>query len=266
MSESEVDGGAGCISEVTLAISKARNSNQTSSRRGLDSPDSDESGRSQSFTVQSYDYNETNTSTNNNINNSNLENNAVPDLFNCEQLRIPIVGYEVMEERARFTVYKLRVEIKTGECWFVFRRYTDFSRLLSQLKRQKLSISNLLLPRKKWIGDNFAPSFLEDRIRGLQKFVNDILSSPILISNTSVREFFCLNEPPALSDTAEEARAIFEALEDTIYHLRQQLREKDAELIAEKKITNELRIKVEQLLKEMQRCQTDEKENFSVKL
>lgn len=109
MSESEVDSGAGCISEVTLAISKARNSNQTSARRGLDSPDSDESGRSQSFTVQSYDYNETNTTNTSTNNNPNLEENAVPDLFNCEQLRIPIVGYEVMEERARFTVILLIV-------------------------------------------------------------------------------------------------------------------------------------------------------------
>lgn len=100
------------------------------------------------------------------------------------------------------------MELKNGDCWFVFRRYTDFVRLLTQLRRQKLVIAHLTLPRKKWIGDNFAPSFLEDRIRGLQAFVNGILSTSTLVENTSVREFFCLDEPPALSDTAEEARVI----------------------------------------------------------
>lgn len=59
---------------VTVAIGKAR-----SIRRDLDSPESTESGNSNGFTTDS----ETSSSI---------------------DLRIPIVGYEVMEERARFTV------------------------------------------------------------------------------------------------------------------------------------------------------------------
>ncbi|XP_071563954.1 sorting nexin-16 isoform X2 [Temnothorax nylanderi] len=198
MSNSEA--GVGCISEVTLAISKARSS-QAGTVRVLDSPDSNGSGHSNSFTV-----------------------------------------------------YKLRVELKNGDCWFVFRRYTDFVRLLAQLKRQKVPIAHLALPRKKWLGDNFAPSFLEERICGLQTFVNGILSSPLLIGVSCVREFFCLDEPPVLSDTAEESRAIFEALEDTIYNLRQQLRERDAALSSENTICNEFRKKLHQILSERQTC------------
>lgn len=91
----------------------------------------------------------------------------------------------------------------------MFRRYTDFVRLLAQLRRQKIPIVHLTLPRKKWLGDNFAPSFLEERIHGLQTFVNGILSSPVLIGVSCVREFFCLDEPPVLSDTAEESRVSF---------------------------------------------------------
>ncbi|KZC04943.1 PREDICTED: sorting nexin-16 [Dufourea novaeangliae] len=241
MSTSE--SGVGCISEVTLAISKARGS-QSGTVRVLDSPDSDGSGHSNSFIVQRFNYPD--------------DDNANSDILNppltTDDLRIPIVGYEVMEERARFTVYKLRVELKNGDCWFVFRRYTDFVRLLSQLRRQKVPVSYLILPRKKWLGDNFAPSFLEERIRGLQAFVNGILSSPLLIGTACVREFFCLDEPPALSDTAEESRAIFEALEDTIYHLRQQLRERDAALTAETAKCNELRKNLHQILSERQTC------------
>lgn len=221
MSTSE--SGVGDISDVTLAISKARGS-QSGAVRVLDSPDSDGSGHSNSFTVQRFNYN------GNDNANSDISH---PPLTN-DDLQIPIVGYEVMEERARFTVsrmtsslyttrvttlhyiapymrfllqvYKLKVELKNGDCWFVFRRYTDFVRLLSQLRRQKIPISHLTLPRKKWFGDNFAPSFLEERIRGLQAFVNGILSNPILIGTACVREFFCLDEPPAISDTVEESR------------------------------------------------------------
>lgn len=91
MSNSET--GVGCISEVTLAISKARSS-QAGTVRVLDSPDSDGSGHSNSFTVQRFNYPDDNNA------NSNI---LQPPLTN-EDLRIPIVGYEIMEERARFTV------------------------------------------------------------------------------------------------------------------------------------------------------------------
>ena len=106
----------------------------------------------------------------------------------------------------KLQVYKLKVEFKNGDCWFVFRRYTDFVRLLTQLRRQKAPISHLSLPRKKWLGDNFAPNFLEERIQGLQSFVNGLLNNSDLVTLTCVREFFCLDEPPALSDTVEESR------------------------------------------------------------
>lgn len=89
------DSGVGCVSEVTLAISKARGS-QAGALRALDSPDSDASGHSNSFTVQSFSYPD------NGSPNNNTEIHQTP--LSSEDLRIPIVGYEVMEERARFTV------------------------------------------------------------------------------------------------------------------------------------------------------------------
>lgn len=48
-----------------------------------------------------------------------------------------------------------------------------------------------------------------------------------LRQSQSVRDFFCLDEPPAYSDSVEECRAIFEAQEETIAHLKLQLRAKD---------------------------------------
>ncbi|XP_076272262.1 sorting nexin 16 [Rhynchophorus ferrugineus] len=145
-------------------------------------------------------------------------------------IQIPIVGYEIMEERARFTVYKLRIENKiTGDCWYVFRRYTDFVRLCNKLRNRYHDVVKYL-PRKRWLKNNFDPIFLEERISGLQTLVNAILRVPELVSSIEIQDFFCLNEPPTCSETNEESRAMFEALEDTISDLKLQLREKDAHI------------------------------------
>ncbi|XP_034941635.1 sorting nexin-16 [Chelonus insularis] len=224
--------------DTTIAASDDENRSQACIDESFHSSNSDLSGHSQLYNAQCFENNKQPYNT--------LDINSTIDKIG--DLRIPIVGYEVMEERARFTVYKLRIEHKDGGSWFIFRRYTDFVRLLTQLRRQKLPISHLSLPGKKWIGDNFAPSFLEDRIRRLQKFVDAILSTPTLIENTSVREFFCLDEPPALSDTADEARAIVESLEDNIYHLKQQLYDREIALAAANSVCNELRTKLHQII------------------
>lgn len=69
---------------------------------------------------------------------------------------------------------------------------------------------------------------MEERLIGLQNLVNAILNEPDLLSSQQIQDFFCLNEPPVYSETNEESRAIFEALEETIADLKQQLREKEA--------------------------------------
>lgn len=146
-------------------------------------------------------------------------------------VRIPIIGYEVMEERARFTIFKLRIENSISHtCWLVLRRYTDFVRLNNKL-RTHFPHCPLVLPRKKWFGDNFSSGFIDNRIQGLQTFINTILADEAMRTCPAVREFFCLDEPPAYSESMEESRIIFEAQEETIAHLKQQLQTKD-ELIS----------------------------------
>lgn len=144
-----------------------------------------------------------------------------------KKIRVPIVGYEVMEERARFTVYKLRVENpSTNDCWLVLRRYTDFQRLNSKLKTIFPHLA-FTLPRKKIFGDNFSAVFLSNRVQGLQAFINAIMGNEQLRKSQVVRDFFCLDEPPDYSESMEECRAIFEAQEETISHLKLKLRAKD---------------------------------------
>ncbi|XP_022227006.2 uncharacterized protein LOC111077155 [Drosophila obscura] len=156
-------------------------------------------------------------------------------------LRVPIIGYEVMEERARFTVYKLRVENpESNDCWLVMRRYTDFVRLNGKLKQAYPKVS-LMLPRKKLFGDNFNAVFLDNRVQGLQIFVNSVMAKEELRRCKLVREFFCLDEPPSYSESMEECRAIFEAQEETITHLKMQIQNKnDLILSLQQKLREEM--------------------------
>ncbi|XP_053622536.1 sorting nexin-16 [Plodia interpunctella] len=146
-----------------------------------------------------------------------------------ESLQIPIIGYEVMEERAKFTIYKLKVEDdKRDQSWLVFRRYTDFVRLYSRLKAE-LPTMMLPLPGKRWFRDNFEPAFLEERVRGLQIFVNALLSK--LPNHPVIREFFCLDEPPQVFTYQPEVQAVYGALEDSITTLKMKIKQKDVTIM-----------------------------------
>lgn len=158
-------------------------------------------------------------------NNQNVHTTPFISRNQNETFQIPIIGYEIMEERARFTIFKLRIDDpRTGLSWMVFRRYTDFVRLYSKLKANHPYL-NLPLPGKRWFKDNFDPVFLDDRVRGLQIFVNVVIRK--LYSDSTVRDFFCLDEPPPVCDAEPESLALFGALEDTVGALKNQIRQKE---------------------------------------
>lgn len=139
-------------------------------------------------------------------------------------------------------VYKLRVENPfTNDCWLVLRRYTDFQRLNNKLKSTFPQLPPLILPRKKLFGDNFSSLFLSNRVQGLQMFINTIMANEMLRNSQTVRDFFCLDEPPTYSESMEECRAIFEAQEETIAHLKMQLRAKDDVIMTlQQQLSNEM--------------------------
>lgn len=60
---------------------------------------------------------------------------------------------------------------------------------------------------------------------------------------STTREFFCLDDPPTYSESMEECKAIFEAQEETITHLKMQMKAKD-ELIGN--LSHELHIQKQQ--------------------
>lgn len=140
-----------------------------------------------------------------------------------------ILGYEVMEERAKFTVYKVLVKKNSDESWVIFRRYTDFSRLNDKLKEMFPGF-RLSLPPKRWFKDNYDCDFLEDRQLGLQAFLQNLVAHKDIANCTPVREFLCLDDPPGPFDSLEESRAFCETLEESNYRLQQELSEKQREI------------------------------------
>ncbi|KAM8731813.1 sorting nexin-16-like isoform 2-T4 [Acanthopagrus schlegelii] len=145
-----------------------------------------------------------------------------------------VLGYEVMEERAKFTVFKVLVRKTPDESWVVFRRYTDFSRLNDKLKEMFPGF-RLSLPPKRWFKDNYDSDFLEDRQLGLQAFMQNLVAHKDIANCLAVREFLCLDDPPGPFDSLEESRAFCETLEESNYRLQKELMEKQKEIASLKR-------------------------------
>ncbi|XP_012578538.1 PREDICTED: sorting nexin-16 isoform X2 [Condylura cristata] len=157
-----------------------------------------------------------------------------------------ILGYEVMEERAKFTVYKILVRKTPEESWVVFRRYTDFSRLNDKLKDMFPGF-RLALPPKRWFKDNYNTDFLEDRQLGLQAFLQNLIAHKDIANCLAVREFLCLDDPPGPFDSLEESRAFCETLEETNYRFQKELLEKQKEVESLKKLLTEKQLHIDTL-------------------
>ncbi|MFT7802304.1 hypothetical protein Z043-112117 [Arapaima gigas] len=132
------------------------------------------------------------------------EQSAVPS-WEERPLTPTLLGYEVMEERSKFTVYKILVRKSKVESWVVFRRYTDFSRLNDKLKDMFPGF-RLSLPPKRWFKNNYNTDFLEDRQLGLQAFLQNLVAHKDIANCVAVREFLCLDDPPGPFDSLEESR------------------------------------------------------------
>ncbi|XP_032816583.2 sorting nexin-16-like [Petromyzon marinus] len=174
-----------------------------------------------------------------------------------------IVGYEVTEERAKFTVYKVRVERNAHDSWIVFRRYADFVRLHDKL-RESFPELRMELPPKRWLRDNFHPGFLEVRQRGLQAYLYSVALNSRAARSAAVREFLCLDEPPGPFDSLEESRAFCESLEEANARLQRSLLERERELVSWRLEGEELRAALEaaqarvRVLEDARRCRGEE--------
>lgn len=144
-------------------------------------------------------------------------------------IQAPIVGYEVVEARKRFTVYQIFVQLGSERNWHVFRRYSDFVRMDESL-RKLFSDFHGTLPPKKYFGDNFDPTFIEMRKQGLQEYIDNVLIRQDVITAQPAVEFFCFDDPPGPYDSIEESRAFIETLEDTVNEMRTKQSELQSEI------------------------------------
>ncbi|DAA22567.1 TPA: sorting nexin 16 [Bos taurus] len=128
-----------------------------------------------------------------------------------------ILGYEVMEERAKFTLKEM---------------FPGF---------------RLALPPKRWFRDNYNAEFLEDRQLGLQAFLQNLVAHKDIANCLAVRDFLCLDDPPGPFDSLEESRAFCETLEETNYRFQKELLEKQKELESLKKLLSEKQLLIDTL-------------------
>ncbi|KAM4552192.1 sorting nexin-16 [Odontesthes bonariensis] len=139
-----------------------------------------------------------------------------------------LLGYEILEERAKFTVYKILVRGCHGNSWVIFRRYTDFCRLSDKLKELFPSFCSAL-PPKCCFKNNYKDDFLEERQLGLQSFLQDLMLDKNVFTSESVRHFLSLGNLPSPFDSLEESRAFCETLEETNHRLQRELLVKKSE-------------------------------------
>ncbi|XP_076828098.1 sorting nexin-16 [Brachyhypopomus gauderio] len=157
-----------------------------------------------------------------------------------------LLGYEVMEERAKFTVYKILVQRAPDESWVIFRRYTDFCRLNDKL-RESFPKFRLDLPPKRWFKDNYDMDFLEARRLGLQSFLRNLVTHKDIINSDVVRGFLCLDDPPGPFDSLEESRAYCETLEETNHRLQRELLDKQREIESLRRVLEDREIQISKL-------------------
>lgn len=103
----------------------------------------------------------------------------------------------------KLQVYKIKVERPGGHWgvelipnWYLYRRYNDFVKFNDELFNEFPNITDLNLPPKKWLGNNFDPVFIGKRIIGLTKYLRTALTQTEIQNCQATRKFLCLDKPP----------------------------------------------------------------------
>ncbi|KAL3285767.1 hypothetical protein HHI36_000292 [Cryptolaemus montrouzieri] len=105
-------------------------------------------------------------------------------LDDTEPLTCSIENWKNVNGHTEFIIKVYRGPF-SDETWRISKRYNDFYKLHTYLQSSGLPLS---LPPKKLIG-NLDPDFINERLRGLQKYLNFILMNPILVSSLPARSF-----------------------------------------------------------------------------
>lgn len=88
-----------------------------------------------------------------------------------------------------YTAYRMKVLRMNGEVNVLDQRYQFFHDLNESLQAAGLVPEGAELPGKKWFS-NFDPNFVETRRRGLQEYLERVLSSPATRNSAEIEKFF----------------------------------------------------------------------------
>ena len=142
-------------------------------------------------------------------------NDIQPDF----DIETPITCHEIKPACKRHTVYKIYVHNADKQGWFIKRRYREFHKLWSDLKKL-FPAKEFNLPPKRYFGDNFDPRFLNSRRQGLQGFLYMITRQREVLKSSPVTEFLSLNNPPTALDDVEQCKAVIEQLKSKLTKLQ----------------------------------------------
>jgi len=102
-----------------------------------------------------------------------------------------ILGTENRDEGGKkFSVFKVELRSDIGP-WIVYRRYRQFFELDNKL-RERFPGFQGQLPKKKTTG-NLAPDFVEERKRGLERYLDEVVSDANAVNSPDFRAFIDAN-------------------------------------------------------------------------
>ncbi|NWT39349.1 SNX16 protein, partial [Chroicocephalus maculipennis] len=154
-----------------------------------------------------------------------------------------ILGYEVMEERAKFTVYKILVKRSPEESWVVFRRYTDFSRLNDKVRIIRWQVK-LPLSRNLWLKSFPGNDYLWSSLQLTQELIFLPFLGSVLFSILLAEEGLWNTEDTYIHGINDNL-AFCETLEETNYRLQKELLEKQREVESLKKLLSEKQLHID---------------------
>ncbi|XP_035993801.1 sorting nexin-16 isoform X1 [Fundulus heteroclitus] len=170
------------------------------------------------------------------------------DSWEERSITATLLGYEILKERAKFTVYKILVQRPKGGSWLIFRRYTDFCILSDKLKELFPSFLPSL-PSKRRFKDNYDDGFLRRRQCGLQTFLEDLMLHKDVRSSEPVRHFLSVVDLQSPFYSMEESRVFCETLEQKNHRLLRELLDKQREVDSLKKALEDKENYINLLLK-----------------
>ncbi|XP_032220251.1 sorting nexin-4 [Nematostella vectensis] len=134
-----------------------------------------------------------------------------------------------LEQRDKFTLYKVVVSDGERVPWVIYRRYQDFVLLNKKLGRL-FPHFRLNLPPRRIFRDNFDKDFIERRQHGLEEFMRNVLGHRDLLQSPPVTKFFRFDNPPRPDESLEASQSYAQSLEVSLSSFRLQMREQNAEL------------------------------------